>query len=160
MEIITMKKILLSLFATFFLYSSAQAFSIGFDPEGLGVHQDIERFTFTKNAELDKPAGAVKEHDLWSYENALGDFTETFTVQLDSADFTTGMAWDLSAYNIFADITLLGNINIAAGLATFSFGEVILYVDDGEVYSNNEDYDLGDDTPIAKLSLLLPGTMA
>ncbi len=149
-------------FLLLFLYSTASAISLGFDPSGTGAtFTDIIQFTLGGNPELaDAPAGAENLHDLWSYQDANGDFTESFTMQVNNADLVgLGGEWDLDGngpidYNLWVDMTLTGNVDFLNQLATFSAGSATMYVD----VDGNEDF-TGPDTAVADFVLTLPAVM-
>lgn len=157
-----MKKILISLFITLFLCTSAQAYSVGFDVSGLGGFQTIDRLYLDGVDESDiagnptSTTATFGNDHLWSFEDANGYFTESFTLDITSADLTAGGKYSASSSatvtdanwdKYFVDVTLQGQF--VAGVASFSYGDATMYLDAG----TNKDYDSGTDTMVAELTL-------
>lgn len=163
-----MKKILIALFITLFFCTSAQAISVGFNVSGDGGTDGfytINRLYLDGVDEADiagNPSGAVFSDDhLWSFEDANGFFTESFTLDITSADLTGGGAYSAStlaaAYDAnwdryFVDVALEGQF--IAGTAYFSSGAATMYIEKG----TNKDYD-GTDQMVAVLELNSNQTM-
>jgi hypothetical protein len=135
-----MKNILSSLIAIIllgFLASGAQAYSVGFDPDGNSTNPaDNTQTYFQWN--LTPTVGTNYEYSdgsttpgsaggqLWTEQNiSTGNFTETFTVELDKGFYDTDGTYGTTDFtNTFIEITLNGRyvddneINFTSGSST------------------------------------------
>src|SRR3989339_1106072 len=130
-----MKKFLAALFITLFLCSSAQAYSLGFDPTGSGdetvtpgAYDNIDGMQLLGFAEAADGSGIAPLQDIWTFQDASGDFTETFTLRVAYGERADNTDTDFYS-NVFLDVTLTGNYNIATGLTTFDTGNATMYLD-------------------------------
>lgn len=147
-----MKK-LLTLFVAMMLLSGAmgvgkaQAYSVGFDPEGTQNYTTMNEFNFDSYSSLGLAEYSLDTiyRDIWTYQNALtGDFTETFTLNIsDGKNTLLGPSAIYNFNDIYADITLTGQY-VSDTEIYFTGGSAVMY-------KGVPTYDLGDDD-IAKLS--------
>lgn len=150
-----MKKLLLALSAVVLLCGTASATALEFDPTGTGNFTPITALGLESHAELDdNPEGVFIAQDIWSYEDADGNFTEQFTLFITNADLTNGTQWVLSSYGLYADVELTGIADVPNALVTFTSGTAKIYIDgDG-----NSDFDAGE-LSVADFELMAPGYM-
>lgn len=149
-----MKKILAALFVTLFLCTSAQAYTLGFDPTGSGnetvilnAYEMIDGMQLLGYAEAADGSAVSPLQDIWTFQGPTGDFVEDFTLRVAYGEHADNTDTDFYS-NIFLDVSLTGNYNIITGLTTFSVGSAIMYLDaDGD-----RDY-TGADNDIASLTL-------
>jgi hypothetical protein len=155
-----MKKIFMVLSMVVLLCGAANADALKFDPDGAGNYVSIEAFGLESNAEaIDTPVGAhFNSQDLWSYEDAAGNFTEHFTLQISNMDLSNGGGqFTLSQYGIYVDVAIAGWVDHANEKAYFYSGAATIYKDnDGNLYTPNatDNYDIGVDTKIADLAFV------
>lgn len=153
-----MKKLLLGIMALLLCTTSAHAYNIGFDINGDGA---TNGFTETEAWNTQSTASAEYNgvyEDIWSYQDAAGNFTESFTLQVYSGDVAGGGTQSYS--NFYADVTLGGTTD---GTTTeFTSGSITLYIEDitdgDTIFATNPgidyEYDAGTDTLVATLELI------
>lgn len=153
-----MKNIIFAIISFLFLSGSVQAYELGFDPTGsgdetvtLGAYEIIDGFQLLGVAEGSDGSSTVPLEDIWTFQDANGDFVEDFTLKVAYGERSDNT--DTPYYNdIFFDVHLEGNYDITTNSVTFDttpgIGFATLYEDvDG-------DYDYsGTDTNIAEISL-------
>lgn len=120
-----MKKLLLGIMAFFLCTTTAHAYNVGFDINGDGA---TNGFTETEAWNTQSTSSALYNgvyEDIWSYQDAAGNFTESFTLQVYSGDVAGGGTENYS--NFYAEVTLNGTTDNTT--TDFTSGIINLYIE-------------------------------
>lgn len=155
-----MKNVLFAIITFLLLCGSAQAYELGFDPEGNNdetaanaSYEMIDGWQLVGRAEAADGSNTVPLEDMWTFQDVNGDFTEDFTLKMvygERADNSDTDYYD----DLYIDVHLEGNYDITTNTITFDTlpgdGYATIYLDG----DTNLDYVAGSsDIEVATLSL-------
>lgn len=139
-----MKKFIVTFALTFLLCSSAQAYTVLFDPTGSGTNSNLQNTASmqlnNRAEEIMLPDGTFEPGAVFTFQNIIsGIFEEEFTVSVAYGNDADGLTQH-SYTSIFMDIRLEGKYNSDTNIV-FTGGAATMYRDANGDY----DYNDGDD---------------